>query len=643
MSLTAFVVVVGTPPACETIDAAGACLDDFLTKLAEQPTHAHSLPGARLWQSSIYPDESEVAVFRHRERHPQDGREHDRMIVFDGWIENRDEIVASLQHHGITEASSDSEIVLAGYREWGYDVAHQLYGEYSFVVLDHENGQPTPLTFAVRDKVGIRPLFYSQWKGGVAISNFPGALSVIPWVGSEINEGYAAEFLCGEVNSFRETFYTRVNRVIGGEWLSCSDSVRVVATNRYWNPTASPCRLSEADAKSRLLSLFVSGARAASRSNFPLALRLSGGVDSSCVALALAQSVKAGGLDSSRLTCFSLVYPGLDCDEGTYIDSLAGSLPFESVRLIPTYATAAQLVHATRRLRYVSFSYAGTSLRVIEEQLRRLGGRVALDGEGGDELLAPTAAAVLGALRCPAGWRAVARLVLLRWRRAPTNWSALGRLRWALESMMPARARNFLSKHYDRRRREWVPVVDRSWSERVKLHSRIDRILPTVIARTRAAALATTGFWSDLLEHSFSAAFISGIERRSPLLSGRLIEYCNSLPLFLLDGQWTHNRWLLREAFSSELPPMIRDRENKAEFTASVLPALLRVAETRFGVGWRDPSFGARGGVQVDPAAKSNIWAIDRAQSFHVFHGVITDAATARIDELLRRRSEVSQ
>ncbi|TAE46198.1 MAG: hypothetical protein EAZ89_20560, partial [Bacteroidetes bacterium] len=74
----------------------------------------------------------------------------------------REELIAELAALGVTDATPDSALALAAYRKWGRDAAHRLYGEYSFVVLDHRKGAAQPSCLMVVDKVGVRPQFFSR-------------------------------------------------------------------------------------------------------------------------------------------------------------------------------------------------------------------------------------------------------------------------------------------------------------------------------------------------------------------------------------------------------------------------------------------------------------------------------------------------
>jgi asparagine synthetase B (glutamine-hydrolysing) len=616
MSLTAFLVIVGTPPEGHMIEAADAPLDAFLTQLTEQPAYAHTLPGAKLWQSSIYPDESEVAVFQHSEAHPLDGRQHDRMIVFDGWIENREETVASLQHHGITAESSDSEIVLAGYREWGYDVAQQLYGEYSFVVLDYEEGQPSPLTFAVRDKVGIRPLFYSEWKGGVALSNFPGALSVIPWVGSEINEGYAAEYLCAEINSVRETLFLRVARLLGGHYLSFD---RCFRTAPYWLPSSDLMKLTVTEASAGLRACLDSGTLAAARSNNCVGLLVSGGVDSSSIAAILSGHIRASRIGAPNVVGYSLVYPGLLCDESFYIDALEKAVAFPLIRESARYSSSDELFEFTNRLRYPMGTYVGTSFSALFDRFRAAGGRVMINGEGGDELLAPYASALWRAAAHPSEWHSLANFFRQRYDSRPTEMSFRGQVDFVIRPVFGDRLSNWLSRTRGRSRTGWKSPINVEWANRVQLSDRLDSLVPPGGCRTLACALSRSGFWADKRESMFFSYFVRGIEARSPLISARLLEYCNKLRLRFLDGQTHRSRLLLRMGVASELPNLIIARDTKAEFSVPVLPPLRAIAHREFGDDLTDGRLGGLGTVMFGSARTGEVWRLDAAQSMAKF------------------------
>ena len=613
MSLTAFVLVIGTRPTNETGAVVDERIVDFLTGLTGQPTLAHSLDDSQLWQSSVYPDESDAAVFRRREAN------HDQMIVFDGWIENRDEIVASLQHHGVVDASSDSEIVLAGYREWGQDVAHQLYGEYSFVVLDQNDGQATPKLLAVRDKVGIRPLFYSHWSGGVAISNFPGALSLISANRLAMDWAAVAEYATYSEASPTRSFYQNVSRLPGGWLLLDRTNGDGLAAQQYVGVKRRGVDCLASTPEEPFDTVVRKSVVAAAKTGYPLALQVSGGIDSSCVCAIVADALDAGQLATTSAFGVNRIYTELECDESTYVDELARVLPFPVLRMAVEYPQLNVLYSIVGRLRYVYRSFAGSAAFESYKVIQTRGGRVCLTGELGDLLFQPTAQALRSALLRPSEWRDLATYFALRWNGCGPGASFSGKTLRAISELLPLRLCELLQGKWRRPQSAPNRLLSPNWPRSVEGNDALGATGPQR-ARTVAHMVVLSQNHVSTIEAMYAGGFVHGIELRHPLASARVIEAASTLPLASFDGFGLPNRRPLRDAASARLPAKIYQRFGKAEFTSSVLPALLDRAKAHWGgsiPAWI--RFSRSHAIKGNAINLGRVWELDAALSLSIW------------------------
>ncbi|MCZ2135344.1 MAG: hypothetical protein LC098_07955 [Burkholderiales bacterium] len=619
MSLIPFVLLLGTAPHGHSEAAADAPVREFLAGLVQRPPQdvsRHNAPGASAWYVSVFADERDDALAVASEATTQ------RFVLFDGWIENRDELIAALAVPGVTDAVTDSALVLAGYAQWGTAVAERLYGEYSFVVLEAGNASTAVRASAVRDKMGVRPLFFSQWHGGIGLANFPAALAALPWLGDTVNEGYVAEFLCGEVNSIEQTFLRDVARLRGGhriEWASGAPAL----TRRYWLP---PCRvdpMTATVAAQRLRALLEVTVAAAMRGARKVGIKQSGGVDSSAIAMVLADLVERGLRPAESVAALSMVFPGLACDESAYLDDIARVVPFAIERAPARYASADQLLEWTRRSRYPVYPFVSTGLSAHFAAFRSRGGRVVLDGEGGDELLRPSPLALLRALVDGRQSAAVAAFFRQRWRGRRRDLNRRGTVRFWLDPAIPEPLNNAWRRHVERSRHGWRSPLDEAWTARVALRDRLDRhSAHHRAARTVGAALALSGEWGVAYESIYAQAVLQQVELRHPLLSARLVEFCNCLPLALLDGQEARTRVLLRASVADRLPPSVAARRDKAEFTASVLPALHEACSAWLDVGQGSAALTGLGEVSLRGRQAQGVWGLDALRAVITWWGV---------------------
>jgi asparagine synthetase B (glutamine-hydrolysing) len=617
MSLTAFVVRVEPPS--EQRAHGDARLQRFLSALTKQESHRIRLGSATIDFSSAYLDEAEGAVST--ETDPRDSTVS-RTIIFDGWLENREELIKLCAPLGGASTCSDSSLVLKGLTLHGEKLLERLYGEYSFVVICSNLLVDRIDLLAARDKVGLRPLFFSEQGENIGIANFPGALALIPWVGAALNDGYAAEFLATEINSVAETIYDRVARITGGHVLT-REAGRKRIVRRYWRLPTDLMRNTAGEYPIKFRTALNEAVIAATASHLPVSLLVSGGIDSSSIAVVLSGLQASTSARARDVVAYSLVYPGLDCDESQYIDAIEQAITFPVVRVQPRYFSEPEIGDFSGRLRYPLGSFVGSCVLDIHALVRARNGRVLVNGEGGDELLVPTATALWSAFADPRDFSALVRYLRVRHSLRPRSMSWRGQLRFVLEPFQGFRASNFLSRRRERRRSRWASPVDIEWGIRVALSRRLDSLLPSSGARTLAGALASSGFWSDKSETLYFFYFLQGLEPRSPLMSARLMELANRLPPGQLDGQSVFSRTLLRKCLVRELPAKVASRIGKAEFSAAVRPALERATDSRFSPGWARPVMGQLGSATVERTGP--IWRLDAAQSLHAFIAALQD------------------
>ena len=127
---------------------------------------------------------------------------------------------AQLEGLGHTfSTSSDTEVILAGYQEWGEGVLHRLLGMFAFALYD----TTTRELFVGRDRLGIKPFYYVDAPFFAFASEIK-ALMLIPGVSKAINAEALARFLKFRVHdSDEQTFFGGVKRLMPGHYLTVKD------------------------------------------------------------------------------------------------------------------------------------------------------------------------------------------------------------------------------------------------------------------------------------------------------------------------------------------------------------------------------------------------------------------------------------
>ena len=220
-------------------------------------------------------------------------------LVANGEIYNHTELRAELEGLGARFLShSDSEVILQGYRYWGEQVLERLEGMYAFALFDADKQG----VLLARDPLGMKPLYLCQRPQGLAFSSEIKALLQLGAVKPAVHPEALVQYLEAQHSLADQTLFQGVERLLAGEaaWYSQGDGLR---RWRYWSVQSIQATAVE-DPISSLDDLVNTVFSQHLRSDVPIGLFLSGGVDSSLI-LGL---MRRFGI--SDINTFSLGFPG---------------------------------------------------------------------------------------------------------------------------------------------------------------------------------------------------------------------------------------------------------------------------------------------------------------------------------------------
>ncbi|AGB19442.1 asparagine synthase (glutamine-hydrolyzing) [Thermoanaerobacterium thermosaccharolyticum] len=227
------------------------------------------------------------------------------VIIYNGELYNTEEIRHELASLGYTfNGHSDTEVLLTSYIEWGTECVYKLNGIYAFAVWDeHENR-----LFLSRDRLGVKPLFYTYKNGLLIFGSEIKAILAHPYIDAEVDaEGLAEIFVMGPTRTPGVGIFRNINELKPGHCLTYSRSG--IKVEKYWslmshiheddlNTTMEKVRFLLDDASKRQLV-----------SDVPLCALLSGGLDSTAVSVFANEKLKKLG---SKLKTYSVDYIGND-------------------------------------------------------------------------------------------------------------------------------------------------------------------------------------------------------------------------------------------------------------------------------------------------------------------------------------------
>lgn len=303
-------------------------------------------------------------------------------VVFNGeifnYVELRRELLA--QGHQFATAS-DTEVIVHLYEQHGARFVEHLNGQFAIALWDRKQGR---LVLA-RDRVGIRPLFYTEHRGRLAFASEVKALLTLPGLERRLDPDALAQlFTCWSTLEDSSVF-AGVRQLPPGHVLSVD--ARGMRLERYWDwtfPAACDIKPRSVDETAEeLRALLVDAVRLQLRADVPVGAYLSGGLDSSSITALIHH------YSQTPLRTFSVTFEDEEFDERGYQDELVRHLGTQHSALHCTRADIAAafprvILHAETPI----LRAAPAPLMLLADSVRRSGYRVVLTGEGADEVFA---------------------------------------------------------------------------------------------------------------------------------------------------------------------------------------------------------------------------------------------------------------
>lgn len=311
-------------------------------------------------------------------------------LVFNGEIYNHIELRDELRGLGHVFATrSDSEVILAAYAEWGDACIERFIGMFAFVIYDSSEHR----FYAVRDRFGIKPLYYVQTSQGIAFASEIKQLLRLPGVSSGMNLARMYDFLSsGITDHTEETMFAGVMQLRGGECVSVDLTHHRLGTSfpiRRWYrlPPPGTILLPERDAGIQFRELLSESVRLHLRSDVALGSCLSGGLDSSAIVSLIDRQLDRE-VSSDRLNTVSACYDDATVNERPFIEAVVKATKTNPYYVFPRDEDV--LASAERITWHQDEPYGSTSIFAqwcVFERAGREGIKVMLDGQGADEQL----------------------------------------------------------------------------------------------------------------------------------------------------------------------------------------------------------------------------------------------------------------
>jgi asparagine synthase (glutamine-hydrolysing) len=475
-------------------------------------------------------------------------------IVYNGELYNYREIRDTLQSAGQTfSGGSDTEVLLRAWAQWGLDALPRLNGMFAFAAFNETTGE----LFLVRDRFGVKPLLWGRCPNG-DITFGSSVAGVAELVGTAIDTAYCARGVRYKAYETAQSGspYQHVRAVPAGCWVKFQLSPgRIDVSDGRWYSLrdavaargAAMADTGDADLREECRALFDSAVKLRLRSDVPVAVSLSAGLDSASIACLMVRQATA-------TRAFSFGSPSEAASEGPGTQALARAAGIDVTYVWPRYGSGDLCDALEQTMAFQEAPFSGLSpiaQHAVFGAVGEAGFKVLLGGQGSDEIFAGYRKFSVIALREALSRREANSALRLMYSLGLMLAHEAGQARMYWHNLK--RYRGGDGKAAGFRLLDWEAGAHNLWGGAgMSLAQRqIDDIeqwsLPT------------------LLRYEDRNSMGYGIETRLPFMDYRLVEFALALPtrMKIANG---YGKWALRGATDGLVPDVVRLNRKKRGF-----------------------------------------------------------------------------
>lgn len=302
-------------------------------------------------------------------------------ITFNGEIFNYIELRAELEKSGHRfKTRSDTEVIVHSYEQWGEDCLSHFNGQFAFAIYDKKDKS----LFVARDRLGIRPVFYTTQSGRFYFASEIKSIFCEPAIPRKLDYKGLDEIFTWWTTSPPRTAFENINELEAGTFIEIKDGR--LEERQYWSmdfPTEFDSGRNLDSWAEELHALLVDAVRLRLRADVPVGAYLSGGLDSS------ATTALIRNFTDTRADTFSIAFHDKAYDESGYQNQMAEFLGTNHHQIQCSYKDIAEnfpkvIWHTERPI----LRTAPAPLFMLSGLVRRNNFKVVLTGEGADEILA---------------------------------------------------------------------------------------------------------------------------------------------------------------------------------------------------------------------------------------------------------------
>ena len=303
-------------------------------------------------------------------------------IVYNGELYNYKEIKFELQraHKGefpyVFRTNSDTEVILAAFNRWGINCLDKFNGMFAFAIYDNQTSE----LFLVRDRLGIKPLYYSQNEKGIVFSSEIRAILKSDLVKKEVSQQSLTEYVQYQTVHAPNTIIKEIFMLMPGHYAKVKNNeLEKVCWWDIKNKANNSIDVDYATATKTISTLLHQSVEKRMIADVPFGAFLSGGIDSSCIVGLMA------GVSNKPIETFSVTFNEDEFSEENFSNIIAKrfNTHHHEIKLNVTDFLN-ELPNALNAMDHPSGD--GPNTYIVSKSTKQQGISMALSGLGSDEL-----------------------------------------------------------------------------------------------------------------------------------------------------------------------------------------------------------------------------------------------------------------
>lgn len=509
---------------------------------------------------------SRLSIIDLNERSNQPFSKHNLSISFNGEVYNYKELRNSLIEHGYKfRTKSDTEVILSGYKEHGFNFFKKMKGMWALAIIDKDKKE----LILSRDRFGEKPLYYHNNNDGFYFGSQIRQIQILSNKKFKINDKQIFNYLClgyRSLEKFNINFFKGIKKVNPGSILKFN--LNKIAQYKYWNLNYRPNQ--SIDYKLAIKEVRKKVIQAIERnivSDVPISVLLSGGIDSNIILSVINKLFK------KKISTFSIIDKDKKYNESELIDASVKDNNVKNYKIILEQNKMSELIREIKKSVNYNSKPLYTLTSLISNKLHRIikkkGIKVSLTGAGADELFTGYYDHGLHYL-CEQKNKEIFYRELKAWKKN------------VYKNIRNPHFRNFNKFLKHKYYTKYIFFTNDNIKEIIKekKYSKFsDKKFCNDALRNRMLNELFYETIPPILNEDDQNHMYSSVENRSPFLDSDLTELAFKIPTeFLIKN--SQNKYILREAFKDLLPKKIFLNKVKKGFNAYIDSLVIRDKES---------------------------------------------------------------